>query len=164
MSGYEDSVGKLLADLAAQAEAIERTYAEGRGEWRNKLLVQLEHTMRAAGSAAEAIANSEAPKAVRAKAAALAQAQASLQRQAVQAGRHLRAMAEGWACARCQTASPRAAKLASGPDHGLPVLECRACGADTPVTEAGAAAYLEHFGHLAKRPDWNPETNGFEIS
>ncbi|MCB9647551.1 MAG: hypothetical protein H6730_13250 [Deltaproteobacteria bacterium] len=159
----QEILQKLLADLAEQAALLERTYAEGRGEWRNKLLVQLDLLMRAAGSAGAKLAEaSDAPPAVREAGAKLAEAQAALQRQTVQAGRHLRAMAEGWACSRCGAAVPRVAKLPAAAVKGAPVLECRACGADTPVTEAGAKAFEAHFGHLARRPDWNPETNGFE--
>ncbi|MCA9556603.1 MAG: hypothetical protein KC933_41655, partial [Myxococcales bacterium] len=95
----QEILQKLLADLAEQAALLERTYSEGRGEWRNKLLVQLDLLMRAAGSAGAKLAEaSDAPPAVREAGAKLAEAQAALQRQTVQAGRHLRAMAEGWAC------------------------------------------------------------------
>lgn len=159
---YDGAVEKLLADLAEQARLLERTYAEGRGDWRKKLLVQLDLLMRAAGSAGERLgAAKNAPESIRARARELAEAQAALAKQTVQAGRHLRELAEGWKCQRCGAAAPRAAKL-TGPSRGPPVLECRACGADTPLTEAGAAAFEARFGHLARRPNWNPETNGFE--
>jgi hypothetical protein len=154
---------KLLTDLAEQARLLERTYAEGRGEWRNKLLVQLGHVMRAAGAAGANLAAAEdAAPAVREAARRLAEAEAALARQSVQAGRHLQAMAEGWACGRCGAQAPRVAKLPARAVKGAPVLECRACGADTPVSAAGAQAFQDHFGHLLARPDWNPETNGFE--
>lgn len=163
MSTQAQILEKLLADLAEQARLLERTYAEGRGHWRNQALVHVDHLMRAAGAAGQALATaSDASPEVQAAARGLAEAQGSLAKQTVQAGRHLRALAEGWACARCASQTPRVAKLPARANPGLPVLECRACGADTPVTDAGAQAYAKHFAHLQDRPGWNPDTNGFE--
>ncbi len=161
MSEDQATIEKLLADLTEQAGKIERTYAEGRGAWRNQLNIQLDHTLRAVAAAAAKLGGDQgASPQVRSKATEFSEAQASLARQSVQSGRHLRALAEGWSCARCEAKAPKVAKLAARPEPGLPVLECRACGADTVVTEAGAKAFESHFGHLVK-PGWNPETNGF---
>lgn len=161
MSEHQATIEKLLADLTEQTQKIERTYSEGRGAWRNQLNIQLDHTLRAVAAAATKLAEDKgASPGLRGQASQFTQAQTSLAKQSVQAGRHLRALAEGWSCARCEAQAPKVAKLAARPQPGLPVLECRACGADTPVTEAGAKAFESHFGHLVK-PGWNPETNGF---
>lgn len=158
MSDHRAATAKLLADLAQQIEAMRTTYEEGRGAWQNKLLVQLGYLVSAAGAGGRAL---EASPELAEAAQALAQAQADFAKQTVQAGRHLRALAEGWACKRCGATAPASARLPQGPDKGLPQLECRACGALTEVSEAGAKAFEQRFGHLTDNPGWNPETNGF---
>ncbi|MCK6551507.1 hypothetical protein L6R52_37065 [Myxococcota bacterium] len=154
---------KLLDDLATQTALATRTAAEGRGDVREKLLMQLELVLRAARASAEAAASSDASSAaLKTKAAALVQAHAAFERQTVSAKTHLAELAEGWRCKRCSAAVPKVAKLNRGA-FSAPLLECRACSADTPVTDAGAASFTRLFGHLVQAPVWNPEVNGFVV-
>ncbi len=155
-----DPIERLLSDLADQVGNIERTYAEGRGAWQNQLVSQLHHLVRAAASAAERAAeDATLPEATRRAARRLAEAELGLEKQSVPAARYLAELSEGWACGRCGETTAKAAKVERA--RGPVVLECAACGAETPVTSAGAEAFSARFGHLAAQPGWNPETNGF---
>jgi hypothetical protein len=154
---------KLLDDLATQTTLATRTAAEGRGDVREKLLMQLELVLLAARASAEAAASSELSSArLQAKASALVDAHGAFERQTVSAKTHLAALAEGWSCKRCSARVPKVAKLRRGA-LAAPLLECKACSADSPVTDAGAAQFARLFGHLVAAPVWNPEVNGFVV-
>lgn len=156
----------LFGDLAEQCRSATRTAAEGRGDVREKLLVHMEMAFRAARSAAERVAALEpaAPDSVRQKAEALIEEHRAFEAQTVSAKIHLTELAEGWKCKRCGLTIASSAKLAPPPDVGVPVLECRACSAETPVTAQGKAAFERLFAHLLKGPAWNPAVNGFSVS
>jgi hypothetical protein len=157
-----DAFAKLLRDLEGQIRSATRTKSEGRADFAERLLVTLDLVLRASRAAAERAMSSESTE-VTSAANALLAAYADWDKQSVDAREHLGDLAAGWSCARCGARSPASAELSPPPNTGLPRLECRACGSDTPVTEDGARAYQRLFGHLARSSAWNPAANGFVV-
>jgi hypothetical protein len=135
-------------------DAIKRPEVSPAGVSRLCLEVLLESI---AGVARQSSNNPELAAAM----SALLAAYDEYQKQTIDVHQHLTALARGWACNACKKTAAREAHAGGLKSGNIRVeLECRACGAKTPLTKEGKVVLTEVFGALMT-PAWNPAANGF---
>ena len=142
------------ANLDVLLDATRRPEVSASGVSRMCLEVLLESI------AAVARAGSDDPH-VAAAMRELAEAFDEYRRRTIDVHQHFEALTRGWACSACEKTAAREAHVSGVKSGNVRVeLECRACGAKTPLTKEGNKALNEIFGSLMA-PAWNPAANGF---
>ncbi len=121
----------------------------------------LDFLLQAIAVEADNLSSGDVPPALRDAAARFAERERQLRATAIDVRHHLIALGDGWMCGQCKSDVVGGAVISGVQRKKIKIeLQCKSCGATSPIKPAGSKVFDGKFGHLVAE-GWNPKLNGF---